>query len=76
MGERKVRLEIDRLANQFGRKILATDLMGDNSKKMPRVGVVGVHGEDLAAERLGLPKSPGLMVLKCLFEGFLSGHRP
>ena len=70
-----VRVEDEGLANPCYGEFVAARLMGDDAEVVPRVGVVGLDGHDLAVECLGVHEAPGLMVLDGQCEGLLSDHR-
>ena len=44
MSSRMVRVEGDSPADQFDREVMPTDLLGDDTEMVQRVGMVGLHG--------------------------------
>ena len=72
---RIVRVEHDSLANPSHGEVMPADLRGDDAEMVQGVGVPGLHGKDLAVERLRLRQPSRLMMLKCQREGLWSGHR-
>jgi len=72
---RIVRMEHEGLANPLHGEVVSAGLVGDDTKEMPGFGMVGLHGQDLAVECLGIRQPSGLMMLESKFEGLLSGHR-
>ena len=69
-----IRAESDGLTNPLHREIMAAGLVGDDAEVMPRVGVVGLRGQDLPVKCLGVLETSGLVVLKGQGEGLLRGH--
>ena len=53
---------------------MAARLVGDDAEEVQRVGMVGLHGEDLAVKGLGVRQPPGLVVPESKFKGLLTCH--
>ena len=66
----------ERLPHPLHRQVGATDLMGQNSERMQRIGVAWLHREDLSVKSLGFGQATGPVMLRRLIEGLLDGeHR-
>ena len=67
-------VEGDRLPNEFHGAKVVPCLVGNDTEKMQCVGVVWLHGENLAVERLSFRQPPSLMVLEREIECLLDRH--
>ena len=65
-----LRLDGDGFLNPLHRDFVAAELVRDDAEEVQGVGVVWLHREDLAVERLGIGQATGLVMLnrdlKCL----------
>jgi len=75
MGHRIIRIERDGLANPFHCQVMAPGLVGDETEKVQRSGMVWLHLQDLAVERLGIRQPPCPVVLGRDLERLWYRHR-
>jgi hypothetical protein len=61
-------VQLDRLANEVDRQVIAPDLMGDDAQEMQSVAMGGIGGQNLAIRRFGLLEPAGLMFNKTALE--------
>jgi len=54
----------NRLAQPFQGKIVVAGLVSDKSEHVPCIRMIGLHGEDLPVDRLGLHEAPSLVMLE------------
>jgi len=68
------RIYADGPANPLHREVMAPDLMCDDAEQVQGVGMVGLRGKDLAVDRLGFRKLPGLVAPNRQIEGLGNRH--
>jgi len=74
MGVGIIRVEGDRFADPLYRRIVASDLHGDDTEEVQRVHLRWLRGQDLAVNRLGLRQPPGSVMLNRNLKRLWNGH--
>jgi hypothetical protein len=69
-----VRGEKDGLMNLLCSEVMPAGLVGDDAEKVQRIRMVGLHGENLAIERLGVRQSSCPMVFDRELEALGNRH--
>ena len=74
MGIRVVWVKDKSPANPLRGKIVAADLVRDGAGETQCLGMIWLHGDDPAVERLGFGQASGLMMLESQSESLCNRH--